>query len=113
VLVTTGTYTIHKGGNDVSPVLYYYTGLQGWTLQAGEWDLDRVSELIEKGATHFVAYRMSREPAAAPFLDDIRCRYPVLYENQEKEHLLLDLTKPVQGRMVGEVCQLQLPRSRS
>ena len=40
-LVTVGEYSIHAGGNDVSPVLYYYTGATGldpaggrsWTRQ--------------------------------------------------------------------------------
>lgn len=88
-LVTAGEYTIHKGGNDLSPVLYYYSNLQGWSLQAGEWDPRLIETLISKGATHFAAVEMSREPRAEPFLRQMKSRYPVLYEKDDMA--LLDL----------------------
>lgn len=88
-LVTAGEYTIHKGGNDLSPVLYYYSNLQGWSLQAGEWDPHLIETLISKGATHFAAVQMSREPDAAPFLREMKSRYPLLYEKDDMA--LLDL----------------------
>lgn len=88
-LVTAGEYTIHKGGNDLSPVLYYYSNLQGWSLQAGEWDFHLIETLIAKGATHFAAVQMSREPDAEPFLREMRTRYPVLYDKDDM--VLLDL----------------------
>jgi 4-amino-4-deoxy-L-arabinose transferase-like glycosyltransferase len=88
-LVTVGEYTIHVGGYDLSPVLYYYSGLQGWTLQKGEWEIQRVQSLVKKGATHFTAFQMSREPEAAPFLREMKAHYRILYEDEEK--FLLDL----------------------
>lgn len=82
-LITVGEYTIHKGGNDLSPVLYYYSDLQGWSLQAGEWDTHLIETLIAKGATHFAAVQMSREPDAEPFLREMKSRYPLLYEKDD------------------------------
>lgn len=94
-LITAGEYSIHVGGNDLSPVLYYYTGLQGWTLQAPDWKMERVHELIGKGATLFAARDMDREPASAPFLDAMKASFPVLYEGDDGGRLLLRLTEPV------------------
>jgi hypothetical protein len=54
-LAVAGEYDIALGGNDVSPVLYHYTGLQGWTLQPQDWSLQKIESLVYKGATHFVA----------------------------------------------------------
>jgi len=94
-LIVTGEYTIHVGGNDLSPVLYYYTGLQGWTLQKRDWDLKRVHSLIQKGATLFAAHSMSREPESMPFLEELRNQFEILYEDNHKGLLLLDLATPV------------------
>ena len=92
-LVAAGEYTIHVGGYDLSPVLYHYSGIQGWTLLRGQWDIHRVQSLIKKGATHFAAIQMSREPEAAPFLKEMRSRYQILYEGEDT--FLLDLRRPV------------------
>jgi hypothetical protein len=79
-LVTAGEYTIHRGGNDLSPVIYHYTGLRGWSLQRGDWSLAKVEGLVAKGATLFMAWQMEREPDSAPFLDAMKRRYRLLHE---------------------------------
>lgn len=94
-LVAAGEYTIHKGGNDLSPVIYYHSGLQGWTLQKGDWDLKKIKKLINRGGTVFAAKRMSREPDSSEFLREMKVTYKTLYENSEKELLLLDLNQPL------------------
>lgn len=91
-IVTAGAYTIHKGGNDLSPVLYYYAGVRGWSLQANDWDLSTVDELASAGATLFAAQSMDREPESVCFVHCMKRTYPVLYENTEQDLLLLDLT---------------------
>jgi hypothetical protein len=90
-IVALGEYTIHKGGNDLSPVLYHYANVRGWTLQPEDWDLERVEELARRGAEALTAWRMNREPAAAPFLAELRHRYPLLYET--KRGFILDLRR--------------------
>ena len=90
-LIMLGEYTTHKGGNDLSPVIYYYTGLQGWTLQKREWDLRKVHELIGRGAAFLGTYRMSREPDSAFFMNQIREYYPLLFEDRERELSLYQL----------------------
>ena len=90
-LVMAGEYTIHKGGYDLSPVTYYYTGLQGWTLYPQDWTQASIDEKIAKGATLFAAIQMNRQPEAKPFLEMMRSRYRLLYENKERDLLVLDL----------------------
>jgi hypothetical protein len=90
-IISAGEYTIHKGGNDLSPLIYYYSGFQGWTIQRPQWNIDTVNKLIDKGATIFAATRMSREPDAAPFLRQMRLRYSVMLDDSINELLLLDL----------------------
>lgn len=82
-LVALGEYSIHVGGNDLSPMLYHYSGLTGWTLERGQWSLVEVQDRIRRGATHLVAFQMEREPESAPFLAELRRRYPVRYENED------------------------------
>jgi 4-amino-4-deoxy-L-arabinose transferase-like glycosyltransferase len=98
LLVVMGEYTVHEGGNDLSPVLYYYTGLQGWTLDQDEWRLDRIDDLISRGATHFVAVPTFPSPSfpaswqgdqALQLIDLMRSRFPILYEDDTQ--LILDL----------------------
>ena len=100
-LAVAGEYSMHKGGNDVSPVLCYYLGVQGWNLQPEDWDLEIVRGLIGKGASHFVAVPTYGEPETGPFLrdergeafvDEMRARYETLY--QDGNWLLLDLRHP-------------------
>ena len=97
-LVVLGEYSKHVGGYDLSPVLYYYSGLQGWTLKPEQWSVDYVESLRQKGATHFAVilpygypYDFVYLPEASydAFVAEMRARYPVLYEYQDQ--LLLDL----------------------
>ncbi|CAB5115230.1 hypothetical protein D3OALGB2SA_2638 [Olavius algarvensis associated proteobacterium Delta 3] len=92
-IIALGAYTIHKGGNDLSPVLYYYTGLRGWTLQENEWQQETVERYIQKGASLLAApLDRPREPGLKPFVQSLQKRYAVLYKNTEKNQILLDLT---------------------
>lgn len=93
-LVAVGQYTVHKGGNDLSPVIYHYTGLQGWTLQRADWSLERVEGLRARGATHLTASPWMDEPGLSAFVDTLKRRYAVVYENPARRLLLLDLRAP-------------------
>jgi hypothetical protein len=97
-LVVVGEYSKHVGGYDLSPVLYYYSDLQGWTLKPEQWTLEYVESLRQKGATHFAVilpygypydFVYLREESYDAFVSEMREKYPVLYEYQEQ--LLLDL----------------------
>lgn len=90
-LVTLGSYSIHKGGNDLSPVLYYYSGIRGWSLQKNDWNEMTVEKLKNKGADLLVGYNLSREPGLLTFVSQIKNIYPILYENKEKEWIILSL----------------------
>lgn len=97
-MIVVGEYTKHVGGYDLSPVLYYYAGLQGWSLTPDDWNLAKVDSLIEKGATLFVLVPSFDDPTAVnyqpevsvePFIQEMKAQYPVLYEDQDQ--LILDL----------------------
>ncbi|MCC7177980.1 MAG: glycosyltransferase family 39 protein [Acidobacteria bacterium] len=94
-IVVAGEYSIHKGGNDLSPVLYHYAGLRGWTLQRPDWRLARVEELAARGAALFCAVDMQREPDAAPFLAQVKRTFRVLAEGDNV--LLVDLRRPLRA----------------
>lgn len=115
-LVTVGQYTVHKGGNDLSPVLYHYTGLQGWTLQRGDWSVERVEALRAAGATHLAASPWVNEPGLAEFLETLKRRYRVVYENPARRLLLLDLGAPAEagrGALMGYHLPGASPRARN
>ena len=97
-LVVLGEYSKHVGGYDLSPVLYYYSGLQGWTLKPEQWTVEYVEGLRQKGATHFAVilpygypydFVYLPERSYDAFVNEMRTKYPVLYEYQDQ--LLLDL----------------------
>lgn len=90
-IILAGEYTIHKGGNDLSPVTYYYSGLSGWTIQQGQWEEAVINELRRKGASLFGAVSYWRELELEKFLESLKGQYPVLYEDSQKGILLLDL----------------------
>jgi len=96
-IVVAGEYSIHEGGVDLSPVLYQYSGLKGWTLQPDDWTLEDVEALAQKGATHFVALNTftsseySAYLSAPEFLEEIRENYEVVYEDSDKLLLIVDL----------------------
>jgi hypothetical protein len=89
-LITLGEYTIHEGGNDLSPMLYFYSGMRGWSLQSEDCDLNLVGELATKGANTFVAMGRSREPKHETFLKELKNRYETLYETDEVLILKID-----------------------
>lgn len=95
-IILAGEYTIHKGGNDISPVTYYYSGLQGWTIQEGEWSQTVIDSLKQKGAGLFGALNYSREPGLEAFVRSMAARYEVLYDNPGSELLLLSLEPDVE-----------------
>lgn len=90
-IIMAGEYTIHKGGVDISPVTYYYSGRQGWTIQAGQWNEAVVDNLKKKGAGLLGAIGYSREPELAQFLAELCEQYKILYQDPSKELLLLSL----------------------
>jgi hypothetical protein len=92
-LIAVGEYSIHKGGNDLSPVLYHYSERQGWSLQPDQWTMNHVDGLILRGATLFAATQMSREPDSKPFLESMEMRFPTLHKDTASETLLLDLRR--------------------
>jgi hypothetical protein len=93
-MILAGGYTIHQGGNDLSPILYYYSDLQGWSVQKGEWNAQVIEGYKNKGANLLTATGYSREKELELFLQKISAQYEVLYHNQEKQLLLIDLTSP-------------------
>jgi hypothetical protein len=97
-LIVVGEYSKHVGGYDLSPVLYYYTGLQGWSLTPEAWTLDRIQALRERGATHLVFvlpygypydFIYLPEESNESFIQQVRSTYPLLFENQDQ--LVFDL----------------------
>jgi 4-amino-4-deoxy-L-arabinose transferase-like glycosyltransferase len=92
-IIMMGAYTIHKGGNDLNPILYHYSGLTGWSLQEGQWDEKVIDELKNKGATLLGATYYKREAGLVKFLEELSKKYEVLYSNPEKQLLLISLVK--------------------
>jgi 4-amino-4-deoxy-L-arabinose transferase-like glycosyltransferase len=97
-LVVVGEYSKHVGGYDLSPVVYYYSDLQGWTLKPEQWNVEYIESLRNKGATHFAVilpygypydFVYLPEESFDGFVAEMRAKYPVLYEYQDQ--LLLDL----------------------
>lgn len=97
-LIVVGENSKHVGGYDLSPVLFYYSDRQGWNLTPEKWTADYIEELREKGATHLIFilpygypydFIYLPEEPVEPFIREMREKYPVLYENQDR--LVLDL----------------------
>jgi hypothetical protein len=97
-LVVVGEYSKHVGGYDLSPVLFYYSDLQGWSLTPDKWNQGYIDELRGKGATHLVFilpygwpydFIYLPEEPVDPFIQEMKSKYPVLYEYQDQ--LVLDL----------------------
>ncbi len=89
-IVTAGNYTVHKGGNDLSPVLYYYSGLQGWSLERKDWSLEKIKELKSKGADLFVGMNTFTYEADE-FIDRVADHYPVIC--QTERYVICDLSQ--------------------
>jgi len=97
-LVVVGEYSKHVGGYDLSPVLFYYCDLQGWSLTPENWNDAHIEELRKKGATHLVFilpygwpydFIYLPEEPVEPFIQEMKSKYPVMYEYQDQ--LVLDL----------------------
>jgi 4-amino-4-deoxy-L-arabinose transferase-like glycosyltransferase len=94
-IVALGEYTAHVGGNDVSPVLYNYSGRQGWTLNEDELSERRIDDLISKHATllavddEFVFEKSIDKQHTKAFIEGLMKKYPVLYHSGDG--LLLQL----------------------
>jgi hypothetical protein len=86
-VIMLGEYDVHVGGNDLSPVTYYYSGLRGWTLQPRDFSMERVEDLIHRGATLFALSRefeavdLVQDAAARDLVQKIKTKYELLYEN--------------------------------
>jgi hypothetical protein len=89
-LVTTGNYTVHKGGNGLCPILYYYTDLQGWSLEEDDWKLKKIEKLKAKGADIFVGMNILTDEASH-FNDKISEEYPIIYKSEG--YVICDLTE--------------------
>jgi len=85
-LIMLGEYDVHVGGNDLSPVTYYYSGLRGWTLQQRDLSIERTQDLIGRGATllagtrEFGSVDLVHDTAMFGFVEKLRARYKLLYE---------------------------------
>lgn len=86
-VIMLGEYDVHVGGNDLSPVTYYYSGLRGWTLQPKDFSMERVEDLVHRGATlfgvsrEFGAVDFTNDAAARDLVQRIKEKYELLYEN--------------------------------
>jgi len=99
-LIVVGESTKHVGGYDLSPVLYYYANLQGWTLTPDDWNMNKIDSLVTKGATLFVLVPSFDDPTAVnyqpemstdPLVNELLSKYRVLYSDQG--YLIIDLTQ--------------------
>jgi hypothetical protein len=97
-LVVVGENSKHVGGYDLSPVLFYYSELQGWSLTPERWTLNDIEKLRDKGATHLVFilpygypydFIYLPEVPVEPFIQEMKSKFPILYEFQDQ--LVLDL----------------------
>jgi len=79
-LVTVGNYSVHKGGNDLSPVLYHYSNMQGWSLESEDWDLTTIENLKSKGADIFVGLTIYTNEAS-DFMEEVCKKYPTVHKS--------------------------------
>jgi len=92
-IVTTGNYGVEVGGNALCPVLYYYSNLQGWSLQQEDWDLAKIKQLKAKGADLFVGLKIFTNEAAQ-FNEKVGEKYKTLH--QTEKYIICDLTQKEQ-----------------
>jgi hypothetical protein len=90
-IITAGTYTMHKGGNDLSPVLYYYAQRQGWTLNSNQFSMDSLEILRRKGAVLFAIENISREKGLANLAEACKKKYRVIYKDDSSDSILFDI----------------------
>lgn len=87
-LVTVGNYSVHKGGNDLSPVLYYYADMQGWSLEKDDLKLETIEKLKARGADIFVGLKVYTDEAS-DFINTVCNKYPTVYHS--KKYVICDL----------------------
>jgi len=101
-LIVVGEYSKHVGGYDLSPVLYYYSNLQGWSLTPVDWNMAKIDSLRKKGATLFVVVPPYSDPTAVNYrpekspnllIEELMLKHRVLYADQGFIILDLDLSK--------------------
>lgn len=92
-IIAAGEFDPHVGGNDISPVLYYYADVRGWTLQPGQCTVQRVEQLAAQGARFFVEVPPFGEheltTCSTSTRTALKARYPVLHDGN---YLLLRLS---------------------
>ncbi len=88
-IVTVGEYTIHKGGVDVSPVLYRYARATGWSFIGTAWTPADVAARRGKGAVLFVAMDLNQEPAVRSRVEALSAEYPIVF--RDGDAMILDL----------------------
>ena len=82
MIVTVGEYSIHKGGVDVSPVLYRYANARGWALIGTNWSDSYIEVLRAKGAKLLVGINLDREVPVKQMIEQLADRYRVAYREQ-------------------------------
>ncbi len=87
-IVTYGSYSIHKGGNDLSPVIYYYSGTVGWSMQEGDLSIEKAQSFKDKGAKLMVFLFLNREKEVKAFAETLKQYYPVLYQDDDNTLIL-------------------------
>ncbi len=92
LIVTVGAYSIHKGGVDVSPVLYRYANARGWSLIGTNWSAADVEVLRGKGAALLVGIKLDREPSTKHMVQKLTDHYRKIWRG--KDSLILDLQGP-------------------
>lgn len=102
-LIVIGESDKHLGGYDLSPVLYYYSNRQGWTLTPVDWKMDKIEELRRKGAGLLVVVpRFGNHPNSLTYqiedspdsiINEIKTHYSVMYESHDQ--IIFDLKSPV------------------
>lgn len=90
-LVMIGAYSIHKGGYDLSPVVYYYSGRKGWSLLPEDLTLLNLHKYIDRGAKVVGANGYKREEEMESFVHLLRDSYTVIYENPSSDVILFSL----------------------
>jgi hypothetical protein len=102
-LVAFGEYDPKKGGNDISPLLFYYSQLQGWNVPDADCSVAYVRQLIERGATLMVVSSVANlETGAVSFppcrgnpsggFDEFSSLFETIH--RDEGFLLLDLRRP-------------------
>jgi hypothetical protein len=90
-MIVAGGYTIHKGGNDLCPSLYYYSGVRGWSIQEGEWNESVVNMYKNRGANLLAVLNYKREEGLNQFIESMMHKYQVLFINPDLEIILISL----------------------